>query len=221
MSLPTTVASCLLSCADRETRFESCYSTRRRIVKRPVCVEEAHQILVRARDMAANGGTWGFGVLTNDCEHFVNKWWNPGEHPHGRQAGAAAAQIGAAAGVAGHGALGTWPALQATLTNCAFDLVPTFAVLPTNIVVAVSAASILGGVGLVGGLAYGVRESPLADKAKNAKLIPIAHSFFNRSCQTNKANLGKDRSEAWYVGLHAVWHEYTGVGVMSCNIDSG
>ena len=209
--------------------FESYYSTRPRVVKLPATVEQAHQIVARARSMAAGdgGGAWEYDPLKNNCEHFVNQCWDPFLPPRSAQAEDVVASIGSSSviGAIGGGAVSTimaasMPAATATASTFWAGTVSTVvSSLSWPAVVSIGAVGTVLGGGISFLTAYGLREWVLADAAANASLLPIA--VYNTSSETITASLRNgDGMLVWlWDGLYQ-WRAWNGVGIMSCDIAS-
>lgn len=210
--------------------FEANSLQQPRVVKVPANVQAARDIVSRARNKAEHdGGAWHYDVLMRNCEHFVNECWDPDQPPHSSQAENAVASIGGSSALGAVGAGAATSIVAATIqlptvttgTYWALGFIPwgttsttVMAGLPLGAVIGIAAGGTLVGAGLLGGIAYGVRELALDQTAQNAQLPPIA--IYNTSGQTITASL-EDRE-----GTFAdAWRSFLGIGVMSLNISNG
>ena len=211
-----------------------------RVVKQPRTVQEAREILHRARNWVDNG-TWEYDVLWHNCEHFVNECWNPQQPARSAQAQTAVASLGgsSAVGAVGAGTTGgivaatiqpiaTVVTTTATNTNYLLGFIPWGTVttstsatvmtgLPVGAVIGIAAAGTVVGAGLLGSIAYGIRELVFDHTARNAQLVPIA--IKNNSRQTITASLrnADDTLSTWSDALYS-WRALIGVGIMSVDI---
>eukprot|EP00438_Fugacium_kawagutii_P035521 Skav228077 [mRNA] locus=scaffold5285:42433:43656:- [translate_table: standard] len=201
-----------------------------RVVKVPASMKAAQDILCRARTKAEHDhGAWEYGTLWRNCEHFVNECWDPEEPPPSSQAENAVAGIGGSSALGAVGA-GTGATIAAAAVQCSTVTTNTYwalgfipwgttsttvvSGLPVATVIGIAAGGTLAGAGLLGGIAYGVRELALDQTAQNAQLPPIA--IYNTSGQNITASL-EDRE-----GTFAdAWRSFLGIGVMSLEISSG
>lgn len=201
--------------------FESRSSSRPRVVKQPATVQEARDILERARAWADDAYAWDYGLFKNNCEHFVNECWNPNETPHSGQARNAVVSIGGAAGAGiGGGIAAAAVPIATTVPYHFLGFIPWGT---TTVMTTLPALAVLGigaGVSLLGGgVAYGIREVVLNETAQTANLVPIA--VYNRSGEPITASLWyEDCPMPWSRNAVYHWRACLGIGHMSLNIDS-
>ena len=90
--------------------------------------------------------------------------------------------------------------------------------LPAGAVIGIAAAGTVVGAGLLGGIAYGIRELVFDHTARNAQLVPIA--IKNNSRQTISASLrSADDALSTLSDAHYSWRALLGIGVMSVDIE--
>ena len=205
-----------------------------RVVKQPASIQEAHDIVARARSFANNGLAWRYDWRNHNCEHFVNHCWNPDEPPESRQAGNAVKSIGGStasgAVVAGAGSgvvaavtpIATVVTTTSTVPTYLLGIIPWGAVTTTSSVtvmtrlslgaiLGIGAAGTLAGGIVVGGVAYGVREWLYQKATQNAQLVPIA--VYNRSNQAITASLQN-------INFTLACCALQGIGIISVDLES-
>lgn len=90
--------------------------------------------------------------------------------------------------------------------------------LPAGAVIGIAAAGTVVGAGLLGGIAYGIRELVFDHTARTAQLVPIA--IKNNSRQTISASLrSADDALSTLSDAHYSWRALLGIGVMSVDIE--